>query len=271
MKIMKKERIDVLLVEQGYFPTREKARRAVMAGIVYVDEEKVQKPGEQVDVNKKITVKGEFLPYVSRGGLKLEHALKVFNIELTNKVVLDIGASTGGFTDCALQHGAKLVYALDVGYNQLDWKMRSHPQVVTIERCNFRFATLDLFTQGRPEFATIDVSFISLRLILPVLRDILIDGGEVCALVKPQFEAGKESVGKKGIVRDKSVHKEVLTTLIKFCEEIDYTVLNLTYSPIKGSEGNIEFFLHLKKGKLTEPCVIDIEKVITEAHNLTSG
>lgn len=271
MKPMKKERIDVLLVEQGFFPTREKARRAVMAGIVYVDEEKVSKPGEQVDVNKKITVKGEFMPYVSRGGLKLEHALKVFNINLNDKIVLDIGASTGGFTDCALQHGAKLVYALDVGYNQLDWKMRSHPQVVTIERCNFRYATLDLFTHGQPEFATIDVSFISLRLILPVLKDILIEDGEVCALVKPQFEAGREQVGKKGIVRDQTVHKEVLTNLINFCEANGYTVLNLTYSPIKGSEGNIEFFLHLKKGKATTPCVIDIEQVITEAHNLASG
>ncbi|HEY8364621.1 MAG TPA: TlyA family RNA methyltransferase, partial [Haloplasmataceae bacterium] len=235
---MSKERIDVLLVNRGYFATREKAKRCIMAGLVYVDQERILKPGEKVDVTKEIIVKGEVCPYVSRGGYKLEKALKTFNIDLQGKIVLDIGASTGGFTDCALQNGAKLVYALDVGYNQLDWKLRSHSQVVCIERCNFRYATSALFTKGIPEFATIDVSFISLRLILPVLKNILKKNGDIVALIKPQFEAGKELVGNKGIVRDKLIHINVIKDLITFCKSINISVLDLTYSPIKGTEGN---------------------------------
>lgn len=265
---MSKERIDVLLVEQGFFETREKAKRSIMAGLVYVDQEKVIKPGEKVDTSKKITVKGQVCPYVSRGGFKLEKALKTFNINLKDKVVLDIGASTGGFTDCALQNGAKLVYALDVGYNQLDWKMRSHKQVVSIERCNFRYATIDLFTKGLPEFATIDVSFISLRLILPVLKEILVNNGEIVALIKPQFEAGKEQVGKKGIVRNKKVHISVIEDIINFSESIGYSVLNLTFSPIKGVEGNIEYLLHLKNATTKINSSIDIESIVNQSHDL---
>lgn len=262
-----KKRIDVLLVEKGFFTSREKAKRSIMAGLVFVEQEKVMKPGELVDSTKTITVKGQECPYVSRGGYKLEKALNEFNIDLKDKIVLDIGASTGGFTDCALQHGAKLVYALDVGYNQLDWKMRSHKQVITIERCNFRYATPDLFTKGTPEFACIDVSFISLRLILPVLKIILIDNGEVVALIKPQFEAGKDEVGNKGIVRNKKIHIKVIKEIIEFSESIGYSVLALTYSPIKGTEGNIEFLIHLKKASNVSKKV-DIEDIVNQAHDL---
>ncbi|QVK19213.1 TlyA family RNA methyltransferase [Mycoplasmatota bacterium] len=265
---MNKERIDVLLVERGFFETREKAKRNIMAGLVFVNNEKIDKPGEKVDVTKEIIVKGNVCPYVSRGGYKLEKALQAFDIDIKNKIMLDIGASTGGFTDCALQNGVKLVYAVDVGYNQLDWKMRSHKQVISIERCNFRYATTELFTKGLPEFASIDVSFISLRLILPVLKTILVENGEVVALIKPQFEAGKALVGKKGIVRDKSVHLAVINEIIDFCELIHFEVLNLTFSPIKGTEGNIEFLLHLKNNETLEKNKINIEKVVNLAHEL---
>ncbi len=265
---MPKERIDILLVEKGYYESREKAKRGIMAGLVLVDNEKILKPGEKIEINKEIKVKGNSCPYVSRGGYKLEKAIKTFKINLKDKIVLDIGASTGGFTDCALQNGAKLVYALDVGYNQLDWKMRSHNQVITIERCNFRYATPKLFTNGQPDFATIDVSFISLRLILPVLKTILKINGKVIALIKPQFEAGKKLVGKKGIVRDKSVHLSVVNQMISFCESIDYKVLNLTFSPIKGTQGNIEFLLYLKHCKDTKKTHINTQKVVDLAHEI---
>jgi len=265
---MSKERIDILLVNRGFFETREKAKRNIMAGLVYVEQDKIIKPGEKVDVSKEITVKGNVCPYVSRGGYKLEKALKTFDFTLENKIVLDIGASTGGFTDCALQNGARLVYALDVGYNQLDWKMRSHEQVISIERCNFRYATSELFTSGQPEVASIDVSFISLRLILPVLKNILVLNGEVIALIKPQFEAGKALVGKKGIIREKSVHQAVIEEMVLFCEAIHFEVLNLTYSPIKGQEGNIEFLLHLKNREVNEKSKIDIEKIVNLAHEI---
>ncbi len=263
-----KERIDVLLVDRGFFDTREKAKRGIMAGLVFVEQEKIMKPGEKIDVTKTITVKGDTCPYVSRGGYKLEKALKEFNINLKDKIMVDIGASTGGFTDCALQNGAKLVYAVDVGYNQLDWKMRSHKQVISIERCNFRYATADLFTEGLPEFATIDVSFISLKLILPVVKSILMENGEVVALIKPQFEAGRELVEKNGIVKDKKVHLSVINEILTFCRSIGFSVLNLTYSPIKGTEGNIEFLIHLKNDNLHIPKFIDIETVVNKAHEL---
>lgn len=244
---MKKERVDILLVEQGLFETREKAKRAIMAGQIYNEkEERLDKPGEKIPETATLQIKGETLKYVSRGGLKLEKALEVFDLDVRDKVILDIGSSTGGFTDAALQNGAKMSYALDVGYNQLAWKLRQDERVEVMERTNFRYSTLADFKKGQPEFATIDVSFISLRLILPVLKEILAPGGDVIALVKPQFEAGKEGVGKKGIVRDPAVHRQVLEDMIAFAQGIGYDVRSLDYSPITGGEGNIEFLLHLQ-------------------------
>ncbi|AEH47281.1 TlyA family RNA methyltransferase [Parageobacillus thermoglucosidasius] len=242
----KKERLDVLLVQRGLIETREKAKRAIMAGLVYANEVRLDKPGEKVPVDIPLTVKGEVLPYVSRGGLKLEKALRLFDVSVQDKIVLDIGASTGGFTDCALQHGAKLSYALDVGYNQLAWKLRQDERVVVMERTNFRYVTPDYFTKGLPQFATIDVSFISLKLILPVLKMVIVPGSDVVALVKPQFEAGREKVGKKGIVRDPDVHEEVLTSIIDFALSEGFDAMNLSHSPITGGDGNIEFLLHLR-------------------------
>lgn len=242
----KKERIDVLLVENGLFETREKAKRAIMAGLVYGNEERLDKPGEKVSRDLVITIKGNTLKYVSRGGLKLEKAMKEFDINVQDKIMLDIGSSTGGFTDCALQNGAKLSYALDVGYNQLAWKLRQDERVVVMERTNFRYSTPADFEKGLPEFASIDVSFISLKLILPVLKTILVPHSDTIALVKPQFEAGRELVGKKGIVRDPSVHEHVLNEMINFALKEGYDLYNLSYSPITGGDGNIEFLLHLR-------------------------
>ncbi|WP_042355100.1 TlyA family RNA methyltransferase [Bacillus rubiinfantis] len=241
-----KERIDVLLVERGLCETREKAKRAIMAGLVYSNQERLDKPGEKVKVDIPLSVKGHVIPYVSRGGLKLEKALKVFDLDVTNKILLDIGASTGGFTDCALQNGAKQSYALDVGYNQLAWKLRQDERVIVMERTNFRYVTPADLQGELPNFASIDVSFISLTLILPVLKTLLVPGGDVVALIKPQFEAGREQVGKKGIVRDESVHLQVVEKIINFSLQQGYTVCNLSYSPITGGDGNIEFLLHLK-------------------------
>lgn len=241
-----KERLDVLLVERGLIETREKAKRAIMAGLVYSNEERMDKPGEKVKTDIPLNIKGSMLPYVSRGGLKLEKALQVFDVNVSEKVLLDIGASTGGFTDCALQNGAKMSYALDVGYNQLAWKLRQDERVVVMERTNFRYVTPADLIREMPNFATIDVSFISLTLILPVLKTLLVPGSDVIALVKPQFEAGREQVGKKGIVRDDKVHLQVLEKIIAFSIQQGYTVTNLSYSPITGGDGNIEFLLHLK-------------------------
>jgi len=240
-----KERIDVLLVEQGYYDSREKAKAAIMAGLVMIDQERVEKAGTKVSRDAKLTVKGALHPYVSRGGLKLEKALKVFDIQLDEVVLLDIGASTGGFTDCALQHGASFVYAIDVGYNQLDWSLRNHPQVKVMERTNFRYMKPEeLAGNPRPNFATIDVSFISLKLILPNLSDILEEGSQVVALIKPQFEAGRDKVGKSGVVRDSSVHADVLRNIIHFAAQSGFHLKGLTFSPITGGEGNIEFLAY---------------------------
>ncbi|PFO03800.1 TlyA family rRNA (cytidine-2'-O)-methyltransferase [Bacillus sp. AFS076308] len=241
-----KERLDVLLVERGLIETREKAKRAIMAGLVYTNEERLDKPGEKVKVDIPLNIKGNVLPYVSRGGLKLEKALKVFDVNVENKILLDIGSSTGGFTDCALQNGAKMSYALDVGYNQLAWKLRQDERVIVMERTNFRYVTPADLSREMPNFATIDVSFISLTLILPVLKTLLIPGSDIIALVKPQFEAGREQVGKKGIVRDEKVHLQVIEKIINFSIKEGYVVKNLSYSPITGGDGNIEFLLHLR-------------------------
>lgn len=266
----KKERLDVLLVQRGLIETREKAKRAIMAGLVYANEVRLDKPGEKVPVDIPLTIKGDVLPYVSRGGLKLEKALRTFDVSVQDKIVLDIGASTGGFTDCALQHGAKLSYALDVGYNQLAWKLRQDDRVVVMERTNFRYVTPDYFTKGLPQFATIDVSFISLKLILPVLKTVVVPGSDVVALVKPQFEAGREKVGKKGIVRDPNVHEEVLTSIIDFALSEGFDAMNLTHSPITGGDGNIEFLLHLRfeGGKETGENRLpkSVSDVVKEAH-----
>lgn len=241
----KKERLDVLLVERGLAETREKAKRAVMAGLVFSNESRMDKPGEKVNADIPLTLKGKVMPYVSRGGLKLEKALKVFDLEIGGKILLDIGSSTGGFTDCALQNGAKLSYALDVGYNQLAWKLRQDERVVVMERTNFRYVTPADLSAGMPDFASIDVSFISLKLILPVLKTLLVPGSDTVALVKPQFEAGREQVGKKGIVRDPKVHEAVLDKIIEFALSLGYDVKDVSYSPITGGDGNIEFLLHL--------------------------
>ncbi|MEK3853210.1 TlyA family RNA methyltransferase [Cytobacillus sp. FSL H8-0458] len=241
----KKERLDVLLVERGLAETREKAKRAVMAGLVFSNESRLDKPGEKVSEDIPLTIKGKVMPYVSRGGLKLEKALKVFDLEIEGKILLDIGSSTGGFTDCALQNGAKMSYALDVGYNQLAWKLRQDERVVVMERTNFRYVTPADLSAGMPDFASIDVSFISLKLILPVLKTLLVPGSDTVALVKPQFEAGREQVGKKGIVRDPKIHEAVLGKIIEFALGLGYDVKDVSYSPITGGDGNIEFLLHL--------------------------
>ena len=223
---MEKKRIDLLLVEQGFFDSREKAKRAIMAGIVHNDHEIIDKPGTKVPVDMKLFVKGSVMPYVSRGGLKLEKALKYFDITMTDRVMVDIGSSTGGFTDCALQNKAKRVYAVDVGTNQLVWKLRNDPRVVVKEKTNFRHATTDLFEYELPNIATIDVSFISLKLIFEPLKDILNDGDDIVALIKPQFEAGREDVGKKGIVKDAKIHQRVIENVISYANECQFSIQN---------------------------------------------
>ncbi|GAB6091913.1 TlyA family RNA methyltransferase [Furfurilactobacillus curtus] len=243
---MEKQRVDILLVEQGLFASREQAKRAVMAGeVLGKNEERLDKPGEKIPTDTELHIKGVPMPYVSRGGFKLAKALRVFNIDVSGQTVLDIGSSTGGFTDVMLQNGAARSYALDVGSNQLVWQLREDPRVVVMEHTNFRYVKLADFMQGQPTFASIDVSFISLHLILPNLKTILAPGGQVVALIKPQFEAGKNRVGKHGIVRDSAVHRAVLEDMVDFASQSGYDVLGLDFSPIKGGGGNIEFLIHL--------------------------
>ncbi|MDO6354523.1 TlyA family RNA methyltransferase [Caloramator sp. CAR-1] len=265
---MSKERIDVLLVQKGFFDTREKARKNIMAGLVFVDGVRVDKAGEKVDIDSEIEIKGNAIPYVSRGGLKLEKALLSFNINLKDKVTIDIGASTGGFTDCMLKKGAKKVFAIDVGYGQLAWDLRNDPRVVVMERTNIRFVKPEDLGEFA-DFASIDVSFISLKLVLPVVKGLLKDEGEIVALIKPQFEAGREKVGKKGVVRDPDVHREVIKEIIDFAKSIDLTIKGLQFSPIKGPEGNIEYLLYLSKNidngiENLESLIINI---VNEAHS----
>ncbi|OAB46389.1 TlyA family RNA methyltransferase [Paenibacillus antarcticus] len=241
---MEKERIDILLVEQGLYDSREKAKAAIMAGLVFAAEERIEKPGMKIPRDAAIRVKGAVHPYVSRGGLKLKKAIDSFGIELQDAVMLDIGSSTGGFTDCALKHGAKNVYAIDVGTNQLDWSLRSDERVYVMEKTNFRYMTPEDLKGPIPNFASIDVSFISLRIILPPLMALLSQPSSVVALIKPQFEAGRDKVGKSGVIRDTAVHKDVLKTVLSFAEELGYRLQGLTFSPITGGEGNIEFLAH---------------------------
>ena len=254
---MKKEkkRLDVLLVERGLASSREKAKALIMAGIVYVNQNKEDKAGASFDQEEtQIEVKGAAIPYVSRGGLKLEKALQVFPIDLSGRVCMDIGASTGGFTDCMLQNGASKVYAIDVGYGQLDWKLRNDPRVVCMEKTNFRYVKPEDLGDGpAPSFASVDVSFIGLDKILPAALQILTPGAEMVCLIKPQFEAGRDKVGKKGVVRDRSVHEEVVENVTAMAAGLGFDILGLDFSPIRGPEGNIEYLMYIKKREGAEP------------------
>lgn len=267
-----KERLDVLLVKQGLAESREKAKAVIMAGCVYVNDQKEDKAGAMFDETKaRLEVRGNTLRYVSRGGLKLEKAVDRFQLELLDKICMDIGASTGGFTDCMLQNGAAKVFAVDVGYGQFAWKLRQDPRVVCMEKTNIRYVLPGDI--GEPlDFASVDVSFISLTKVLPAAKALLKDGAEMVCLIKPQFEAGREKVGKKGVVRDKRVHLEVIQKIIAFAMEEGFSVLHLAFSPIKGPEGNIEYLVHLKKdgsGKIAEWVLP--EQTVEEAHGSLDG
>ena len=259
-----KERLDVLLVEKGLCESRSRAQSVIMSGEVYVNGQKSDKPGTPTDVEAEIEIRGNACPYVSRGGLKLEKALRDFGVDPTGLTCLDSGASTGGFTDCLLQNGAKQVFAIDVGYGQLAWSIRTDPRVVCMERTNIRYVTPEQL--GTPvQLAVIDVSFISLRIVLPAVKALLSADGQIICLIKPQFEAGKENVGKKGVVRDPAVHQAVLNSFLQLADELQMTVCNLTFSPVKGPEGNIEFLGHLSM--LPEGAVIpDTAALVTAAH-----
>ncbi len=263
MKI--KKRLDVLLTEQGYADSRTKAQAIIMSGLVYVDGQKADKPGTSYEEGVSIEVRGAVCPYVSRGGLKLEKALRDFRIRPEGYVCSDSGASTGGFTDCLLQQGAKKVFAIDVGYGQLDWKIRSDPRVVVMERTNIRYVTPDQL--GEPlDLAVVDVSFISLKIVLPAIRELLKPAGQVVCLIKPQFEAGKEKVGKKGVVRDKATHQEVLDHFVTLAGELGFRILGLTYSRVKRQEGFIEF-LALLCLALLAGFAVDTKRIVEDAHN----
>ncbi len=263
-----KERLDVLLVSRGLAASREKAKAVIMAGIVYVDGQKEDKAGSTFADTVNIEVRGNTLKYVSRGGLKLEKAMSHFGLTLDGKVCMDVGASTGGFTDCMLQNGAVKVYSIDVGHGQLDWKLRNDPRVVCMERTNIRYVVPEDI--GEPaQFVSIDVSFISLTKVLYPVRQLLADEGEIVCLIKPQFEAGREKVGKKGVVRDPAVHLEVIESVMQYAASIGFELLHLEFSPIKGPEGNIEYLLHLKKQPeryVQENISIDPKEIVTAAH-----
>ncbi len=265
-----KIRLDVLLTEQGYADSRAKAQAIIMAGLVYVEGQKADKPGISYEETVSIEVRGETCPYVSRGGLKLEKALRNFGIDPTGYVCSDSGASTGGFTDCLLQQGAKKVFAIDVGYGQLDWKIRSDPRVVVMERTNVRYVTPEQL--GEPlDLSVVDVSFISLSIVLPVIKTFLKpEQGQVVCLIKPQFEAGKEKVGKKGVVREPAIHQEVLDNFVALAKELEFKILGLTFSPVKGPEGNIEFLAHLT---LADAAAIepDTAVLVAQAHQTLNG
>lgn len=264
-----KERLDVILVDKGIFESRERAKASIMAGKIFVDGIRVDKCGEKVKVDSNIEFKGEKLPYVSRGGLKLEKAIKEFGLELNDKKCLDIGASTGGFTDCMLQNGASKVFAIDVGYGQFAWKLRVDPRVVCMEKTNVRYVEKEHIGE-ECDFASIDVSFISLSKVIPPTVNLLGNKGEVVALIKPQFEAGKEKVGKKGVVREASTHKEVIYSVLGFIKESGFKIKALSYSPIKGPEGNIEYLVYFTKDQnFNEDFNIDnnIEEIVKASHS----
>ena len=264
-----KKRLDLLMMERALAPSREKAKAYIMAGNVYVDGQKEDKAGTMFPETVKIEVRGNTLPYVSRGGLKLEKAMKNFDVTLDGKVCMDVGASTGGFTDCMLQNGAVKVYSIDVGYGQLDWKLRNDPRVVCMEKTNIRYVVPENL-EGPADFSSIDVSFISLTKVLLPVRNLLTDEGEIVCLIKPQFEAGREKVGKKGVVRDPAVHQEVIEKVRDYAMSIFMEPCHLSFSPIKGPEGNIEYLVHLKKeaeaGQAGVEESVDVQKVVEAAH-----
>lgn len=260
-----KTRLDVLLTERGLLDSRQKAQATIMAGIVFVNGQRVDKAGTMVANDSAVEIRGTTLQYVSRGGLKLEKAMQTFPLCLEGRICADIGASTGGFTDCMLQNGAKKVYAVDVGYGQLDWKLRNDERVVCMERTNARYLT-HREIPDELDFASIDVSFISLKLIFPALYGLLREGGEIACLIKPQFEAGREKVGKKGVVRDPAVHLEVLEHFLVHAKENHFTVLGITYSPIRGPEGNIEYLGFLRKSNEPE-AQIDLAAIVEASHS----
>lgn len=264
-----KKRLDVLLTERGHADTRTKAQAIIMSGLVYVDGQKADKPGVSYEESVDIEVRSGSCPYVSRGGLKLEKALRDFGVKPEGYVCSDSGASTGGFTDCLLQQGAKKVFAIDVGYGQLDWKIRSDPRVVVMERTNVRYVTPEQL--GEPlDLSVIDVSFISLKIVLPVIKTFLKPTGQVLCLIKPQFEAGKDKVGKKGVVREPETHKEVLDGFVELANSLDFKILGLTFSPVKGPEGNIEFLGHLTLED--KPGIVpDTAQVVADAHSTLKG
>ncbi len=262
-----KIRLDTYLTDHGLAPSREKAKALIMAGVVFVDNQKCDKAGTFVTDAQNIEVRGGELKYVSRGGLKLEKAMQEFPVLLRDKVCMDIGASTGGFTDCMLQNGAKKVFSVDVGYGQLAWKLRCDERVVNMERTNIRYVTMQDI--GEPlDFASIDVAFISLKLVLPVAFELLKEDGEVVALIKPQFEAGKEKVGKKGVVKEQSTHIEVVQAIYQFSIETGFGVQGISFSPIKGPEGNIEYLIYLKKGGETIVSLEEAEEVVKRSHEV---
>ena len=261
-----KKRLDVLLTEQGYADTRSKAQAIIMSGLVYVDGQKADKPGISYEDTASIEVRGAVCPYVSRGGLKLEKALRDFGVKPEGFVCSDSGASTGGFTDCLLQQGAKKVFAIDVGYGQLDWKIRSDPRVVVMERTNIRYVTPEQLGEAL-DLSVIDVSFISLKIVLPVIKKLLKPTGQVLCLIKPQFEAGKEKVGKKGVVREPKTNQEVLEQFVALAHALEFRILGLTFSPVKGPEGNIEFLGHLTL-EAREESFPDTAEVVRQAHQV---
>ena len=260
-----KERLDVLLVKKGLAASREKAKAIIMSGIVYVDNQKEDKAGSTFEEEAAIEVRGSTLRYVSRGGLKLEKAINEFKVNAEGKICMDVGSSTGGFTDCMLQNGATKVYAVDVGHGQLDWKLRNDPRVVCMEKTNIRYVTRDDIADDI-ELSSIDVSFISLSKVLPALKSLLSENAEVVALIKPQFEAGREKVGKKGVVRDKNVHIEVIEAVLSYVKDNSLSICGLTYSPVKGPEGNIEYLCYMKNN-LDQDADIDIKAVVEAAHS----
>lgn len=261
---MKKVRLDQLLYDLGYTESRERAKTTIMSGLVFVNGQRVDKPGTPVSPEAKIEVRGEAIPFVSRGGFKLDKALKVFPIEVSGKICIDCGASTGGFTDVLLQHGAAKVYSVDVGYGQLAWKLRTDERVVNLERTNLRYITKEQIPEPI-ELAVMDVSFISIKLVLPAVKQLLVPGADIVCLIKPQFEAGREEVGKKGVVRDGTVHCRVIHDILNFAPGIGLSVMGLDYSPIKGPEGNIEYICHLKNGGF-DGASIDVEALVAASH-----
>ena len=261
---MKKQRLDQLVFERGLTESRERARTSIMSGVVYVNGQKADKPGMAVDPAAEIELRGDALPFVSRGGYKLDKALKVFPVDPAGKICIDCGASTGGFTDVLLQHGAAKVYSVDVGYGQLAWKLRNDPRVVNLERTNLRYVNREQIPEPL-DLAVMDVSFISIRLVLPAVQKLLKPDADYICLIKPQFEAGREEVGKKGVVRDPAVHERVVNGILEFAPTLGFTVMGLDYSPIKGPEGNIEYICHLKNG-IYDAAAPDVSAIVDASH-----